>query len=202
MAKRPHFLFAHGAGAPSSSTWMRRYAEQLGKLGTVHCFDYPYFAEGRRAPDRLPKLVEAHRRALGAVRKKAHESKLILIGKSMGGRVGCHLALEEPVDGLVCLGYPLKGMGRGAIRDQVLRELRTPILFVQGTRDNLCPLDLLQSVRTQMTAPNSLFVVESGNHSLEATKTSLKKEGVTQAQIEASIIEHIDAFVSELPTHR
>ena len=62
----------------------------------------------------------------------------------MGGRIGCHVSLEEKVDGLVCLGYPLCAMGdRTKLRDEVLRALTAPILFVQGTRDSLCPLDLL-----------------------------------------------------------
>ena len=73
----------------------------------------------------------------------------------MGGRIGCHVSLEEKVDGLVCLGYPLCAMGdRTKLRDEVLRALTTPILFVQGTRDSLCPMDLLERVRTEMKTPN------------------------------------------------
>ena len=69
----------------------------------------------------------------------------------MGGRIGCHVALEEKVAALICLGYPLCAMGdRTKLRDQVLRDLRTPILFGQGTRDSLCPLDLLERVRSEM----------------------------------------------------
>ena len=68
----------------------------------------------------------------------------------MGGRIGCHVSLEEKVDGLVCLGYPLCAMGdRTKLRDEILRALTTPIRFVQGTRDALCPLDLLERVRAE-----------------------------------------------------
>src|SRR5213082_2538811 len=122
--------------------------------------------EGRRRPDSPPQLIAAHRRALVQLREKT-SGPIFLIGKSMGGRIGCHVSLEEKVSGLICLGYPLCAMGdRTKLRDQVLRDSQTPILFVQGTRDVLCPLDLLEKVRREMTAPNFLHAVEGGDHSL------------------------------------
>jgi predicted alpha/beta-hydrolase family hydrolase len=176
---------------------MKRYARALGALGRVVPFDYPYMAAGRRRPDPLEKLIEAHRAQLTSVRQ-SHRGPVFLAGKSMGGRVGCHLALEEPVSGVICLGYPLKGMGKsGALRDQVLLDLRVPILFVQGTRDALCPLELLAPVRKRMKAKNHLFVVETGNHSLEATKTHLKAVGESQDEVEARILGAIRAFIGE-----
>src|SRR5213075_1382723 len=128
--------------------------ERLGEIGEVETFDYPYMREARRRPDRLPQLIEAHRAALNAARQKFPASGgIFLIGKSMGGRIGCHVALQEKVNGLVCLGYPLCGGGdRTKLRDKVLRELQTPLLFVKGTRDPLCPLELLDEVRSQMKA--------------------------------------------------
>src|SRR4051812_24693535 len=165
------FLFAPGAGAPSSHPWIQRWKEHLAVFGRVETFDYPYMRENRKRPDPLPQLVAAHREALLQARERIRSSRCILIGKSMGGRVGCHVALEEKVDGVICLGYPLCAMGdRSKLRDKVLRALRTPILFVQGTRDLLCPLDLLESVRAGMTAPNRLHVVEGGDHSLMVLK--------------------------------
>jgi predicted alpha/beta-hydrolase family hydrolase len=96
----------------------------------------------------------------------------------------------------VCFGYPLKGQGaNGKLRDAVLRELTTPILFVQGTRDPLCPLELLANVRQQMRAPNELHVVEHGNHSLEVTRGELKRSGRTQADVDREILSAIRAFV-------
>lgn len=150
---------------------------------------------GRRAPDPLPRLIEAHRAALDAARSK-HPGPVLLVGKSMGGRVGCHVALEEPVTAVVCLGYPLKGAGkRAALRDEVLLALRVPILFVQGTRDPLCPLELLEPVRAKMTARNDLHVVEGGNHSLEVARTALKARGETQGDVDAQVLESIRKFV-------
>src|SRR5205814_1533898 len=111
------------------------------------------------------------------------------IGKSMGGRIGCHVALEEDVAGVVCLGYPLCGAGdRTKLRDKVLRALTTPILFVQGTRDSLCPLDLLEKVRAEMKAPNVLHVVEGGDHSLRVPKSQLQGTSKTQQDINQQIL--------------
>jgi hypothetical protein len=189
------YLLAHGAGAPSSSAWMKDWARRLARHGTVTTFDYPYMQKGRRAPDRLPVLLEAHGQALASA-SKGHRGPRVLIGKSMGGRVGCHLALEESVDAVVCLGYPLKGMAKNAkLRDEVLLALKTKTLFVQGTRDNLCPLDLLAEVRRKMKAKNSLFVVEGGNHSLLVTKTALAERGMSQDDVDEEILNAIVAFV-------
>jgi predicted alpha/beta-hydrolase family hydrolase len=198
MTSKPLLLFAPGAGAPSSHPWMRAWTERLGAIGNVRTFDYDYMREGRRRPDPPPLLIAAHRQALREARKDEAQP-VILIGKSMGGRIGCHVALEEPVAGLVCLGYPLCGAGDPKrLRDKVLRDLRTPILFVQGTRDPLCPLDLLESVRKEMTAPNFLHVVEGGDHSLQVTKTQLKNAGETQPEVDERVLTAIAQFVGPL----
>jgi predicted alpha/beta-hydrolase family hydrolase len=178
---------------------MRRYRELLASLGPVRSFDYPYMrADARKAPDKLDVLVAAHRAELEAERASAAAAdELVLAGKSMGGRVGCHVALQARVSGLVCFGYPLRGQN-GKLRDEVLLGLTTPILFVQGTRDPLCALDELASVRERMTARSELFVVESGDHSLEATKTSLKARATTQAAVEQAILEAVRSFCASL----
>jgi predicted alpha/beta-hydrolase family hydrolase len=192
--ERPLFLFASGAGAPSSHPWMQRWQERLSTIGDVQLFDYPYMEQGRRRPDPLPQLIAAHRQALVEARR---ERSVILIGKSMGGRIGCHVALEENVAGVVCLGYPLCGGGDPSkLRDKVLRASTTPILFVQGTRDSLCPLDLLERVRAEMTAPTFLHVVEGGDHSLLVLKRQLAAAGETQDQVDGRILEAITMFVS------
>jgi predicted alpha/beta-hydrolase family hydrolase len=199
MSRQPSFLFAHGAGAPSSSPWMRAWRRRIGTLGDVVAFDYPYMRAGRKAPDRLPALIEAHRAVLAKVRARA-KGPVFLIGKSMGGRVGCHVALEESVGGVICLGYPLQSGATGAMRDEVLLALRTPILFVQGSRDPLCPLDKLAAVRAHMTAASTLLVVEGGNHSLEVSASERKTTGTTQADSDARVLTAIRAFVKAAPT--
>ncbi|MBA3762216.1 MAG: dienelactone hydrolase family protein [Chthoniobacterales bacterium] len=193
----PLFLFAPGAGAPSSHTWMRHWSELLSTLGTVHTFNYPYMRAGARRPDPLPMLIAAHRAAL-AEACAVSRGPIVLIGKSMGSRVGCHVSLEENVNALVCLGYPLCGGGnRTKLRDKVLRDIATPILFVQGTRDLLCPLDLLEQVRHEMRAPTQLHVVQGGDHSLGVTKRQLRAEGQTQEDVDRRVREVIREFVAE-----
>jgi uncharacterized protein len=189
------FLLAPGAGAPSSHPRMRAFARILATLGPVKPFNYSYALAGRKRPDPLPQLIATHRAALAALRAE-HDGPIVLAGKSMGGRVGCHVALVDPVQAIICFGYPLCGTGdRAKLRDQVLMELKTPILFVQGTRDPLCPLDLLESVRKRMDAPSTLHIVEGGDHSLIVAKTALKALGSSQEDVEDNMLTAISHFL-------
>ena len=123
----------------------------------------------------------------------------MLVGKSMGSRVGCHVSLEDEVSALVCLGYPLCGGGDpNKLRDQVLREIRRPVLFVQGTRDPLCALPLLDKVRAEMCARNDVLIVNGGDHSLIVTKSQLKATNQTQDNVNQHILERIRSFVAGL----
>jgi uncharacterized protein len=193
----PAFLLAPGAGAPSLHPRMRTFARLLGTIGLVEAFDYSYALEGRKRPDPLPKLVAAHRGALAALRARHHGS-IVLAGKSMGGRVGCHVALLDPVQAVICFGYPLCGAGdRSKLRDQVLLELKTPTLFVQGTRDPLCPLDLLEDVRKRMGAPSTLHVVDGGDHSLVVGKAALKALGSSQEKVDDGVRTATAHFLNE-----
>src|ERR1700728_2098691 len=194
----PAYLLAPGAGAPSSHPRMRTFARLLETIGPVEPFDYPYALAGRGRPNPLPKLIEAHRAALAALRAK-HDRPIVLVGKSMGGRVGCHVALVDPVEAVICFGYPLCGAGdRSRLRDQVLLELKTPTLFAQGTRDPLCPLDLLEGVRKRMHAPSTLTVVEGGDHSLLVAKTALKALGSTQEEVDDNMLTAIARFLPRI----
>jgi uncharacterized protein len=204
--KPPIILFAHGAGAPSASGWMKSWAERLGALGDVVTFDYPYMKAGRKAPDRMPVLLAAHREALAGARQRFGEDRpVVFAGKSMGSRMGCHLAVElrqeaqagQGPAALVCFGYPLRG-GSGALRDEVLRALDTPILFLQGARDALCPLDDLARVRAEMRAPNHLFVVDGGDHSLAVRKRGVAGSPGTQQDWDARILAAVRGFLGGL----
>jgi predicted alpha/beta-hydrolase family hydrolase len=193
-------LLAHGAGAPCSHPWMQNWKVRLSEIGDVETFDYDYMRAGRKRPDPLPQLIAAHREALSQARERHPSQSTMLIGKSMGGRVGCHVSREEKVDGLVCLGYPLCAMGdRTKLRDEVLRALKTAILFVQGTRDSLCPLDLLERVRADMKAANFLHILEGGDHSLRVPKRQLHGTNKTQEDIDYEVLKAIEAFVDQLP---
>jgi predicted alpha/beta-hydrolase family hydrolase len=87
---------------------------------------------------------------------------------------------------------------RTKLRDEVLRALETPILFVQGTRDPLCPLDLLECVRSEMKTQNVLHVVDGGDHSLRVPKRQLQATGKTQEDIDQRILEALAGFVDQL----
>jgi uncharacterized protein len=209
MATSRLLLFAPGAGAPSSSGWMRAWKTRLERLGRVVPFDYPYQQKGKKAPDRPPVLVSSHRAELARLGAE-HAGPIVLVGKSMGGRIGCHVAVElareEAADrdggrlhpvALVCLGYPLVAPG-GAVRDEVLLELRTPVLFVQGTRDSMCPLDRLAAVRERMQVESALHVVEGGDHSLTLQKAALAKQGLSQEEVDERIFSAIEGFVARV----
>jgi uncharacterized protein len=197
---RPLFFFAPGAGAPSSHPWMQYWRQRLSTIGDVEVFDYPYMQQGRKRPDPLPQLIAAYRQAL-VERRRGRTA--VLIGKSMGGRIGCHVSLEEKVEAVVCFGYPLcSGGDQSKLRDQVLRALQAPILFVQGTRDSLCPLDLLERVRAEMKAPTFLHVVEGGDHSLQVSKGQLAAAGETQEEADRRILEAIATFITAAPVQR
>jgi predicted alpha/beta-hydrolase family hydrolase len=174
---------------------MRNWAQRLCQIGEVTTLDYPYRLAGRKSPDPLPHLIAAHRQAIQHIRPNL-TGPLVLSGKSMGGRIGCYASDEPAVAAVVCLGYPLCANGDPTkMLSKVLLELTKPVLFVQGTRDRLCPLDLLASVRSQMRVPNHLYIVEDGDHSLLLNKTSLKQMGKTQAEIDDQILHSIRKFL-------
>ena len=195
MSSQRLILFAPGAGAASSSAWMRAFGRRLEALGRVQFFDYPYQLEGRRSPDRQPVLVAAHRAAYEHARA-TQSGPIVLAGKSMGSRIGCHVAneVETKPAALVCFGYPLVGQNK-AVRDEVLRALDTPILFLQGTRDPLCPLPKLEALLPELRAPHVLHVVDGGDHSLQVQKTTLRARGETQEQVDSAIVAAITTFL-------
>lgn len=200
--KKPLVVFAHGAGAPSTSDWMSRWKEMLGQVleaVEVITFDYPYISVGkRRAPPKAEKLVEYHCGIVKDAVDKYPGHPLILIGKSMGSRVSCMVAGEEGINasGIICLGYPLKGMN-GSIRDEILLQLTVPVMFVQGSKDSLCPLDKLSAVRKKMSSINDLHEVDGGDHSFKIGKKHLSSTGSTQEEAEGQACKAIAEFVTK-----
>lgn len=136
----PHFVvLAHGAGAPMDSPFLNRFSEGLAARGLrVARFEFPYMQarrkEGRRtAPDRPPVLREAW---LSVVDRLGGGSRLVIGGKSLGGRIASLVADEAGARGLLCLGYPFHPPGQpDRLRTKHLEALRTPALILQGTRD-------------------------------------------------------------------
>lgn len=181
---------------------MQDFAKRLDRLGQVHCFDYPYQRVGRRSPDPHNKLVTAHQTALEQLRAESKATDIVLIGKSMGGRIGCHVAIDLGQAGpraLVCLGYPLVGGGR--MRDEVLLALTTPILFVQGTRDPMCPIDQLRHVCERMKAPHRVHLVEGGDHSLRVTAAQLRASALSQSDVFDGVLDAVADFLRSVPSN-
>jgi hypothetical protein len=132
-------VLAHGAGAPMDSPFLAYFAEGLASRGVrVARFEFPYMAKRRitgtrSPPDRLEVLVECWRQVIAGF----PADRLVIGGKSLGGRIASLVADEAKVRGLICLGYPFHPPGRAADERRVghLRSLATPTLIVQGTRD-------------------------------------------------------------------
>lgn len=138
-------ILAHGAGAPMDSDFMNTLSELLSQRGCeVIRFEFPYMAERRitgskRPPNTTGILLEAWREVVALQRDLLPaERKLIIGGKSMGGRMASMVADELPVAGLVCLGYPFHPPRKPEnLRVEHLQNIQTPTLIIQGTRDAL-----------------------------------------------------------------
>jgi predicted alpha/beta-hydrolase family hydrolase len=136
----------------------------------VSRIDFPYRLAGRRAPDKLPVLVETVVTAARAVAEEAgaEQDEVALGGRSMGGRI-CSMAVAEglPAAALVLVSYPLHPPGRpGRLRTEHFAAIGVPCLFVSGTRDVFGTRDELTSAVAAIPAPVTLVFVEGGDHGL------------------------------------
>lgn len=137
-------LLAHGAGTDQDHPLLTSLARALEERGVrVVTFNYPYTESGRKAPDRAPVLLACHRAVAGWVRHR-FGGRLVLAGRSMGGRMASMLVAEgEPADGLVLYAYPLHPAGKPErLRIEHLSGISVPALFFQGSRDALARGDL------------------------------------------------------------
>ena len=185
-------LLASGAGAPQQHPFLTGLRTGLATAGlATMTFDYPYAEAGRRAPDRLPVLLECHRAA--AVRLRGYADRIVLAGKSMGGRVASHLAAAgESTAGLVFYGYPLVAPGSGTVRStDHLDEIGAPMLFLSGSRDRLAPLDLLRPVVARHPEA-TLEVLAEGDHSFRVPK----RAGITPDEVEEFLVARTIAWLA------
>lgn len=182
------YVFAHGAGAPMDTPFMTFFAEGLAARGwRVVRFEFPYMARRRREPkrpppDRQPLLLDTWRRVVSELGAE----KLVIGGKSMGGRMASLVADELEVAGIACLGYPFHPAGRPErLRTAHLAGLRTPCLICQGTRDALgsaeevAGYDLAGSIR--------LHWAEDGDHDLKPRKASGRSAGQNWTEAVAAL---------------
>jgi uncharacterized protein len=168
-------VLAHGAGADMNHEYMAYFARGLGSDDLAVCrFNFRYTDEGRRAPDKQPVLEATYNEIVEEVRAERSPAKLVLGGKSMGGRIASHIVSDgTAVNGLVYLGFPLHPPGRpDRIRDAHLQKIKRPQLFVEGTRDPFCPLDTLADVIGKRRLKADVVVIKDGDHSLKVRKSS------------------------------
>jgi uncharacterized protein len=160
-------VVGHGAGSGMGSLVVTGFCAAARNLGLATLrFDFPYMAEGRKAPDRPPILIETYRAAFEAASRRG-PGPVLACGKSMGGRIGSMAVAEGmPADALAFLGYPLHPPGAPEkIRDAHLYEIAAPMLFLQGTRDTFARPDLLHSVVERLGARATLVEFEGADHS-------------------------------------
>lgn len=188
-------VLAHGAGAPMDSGFMAAFAQGLGERGLhVLRFEFPYMAARRRdgrkrPPDRQPRLLETWQQVIARLGPR----RLAIGGKSMGGRMASLVAGQPEVSALVCLGYPFHPTGKpDRLRTEHLKELRTPCLIVQGSRD---PFGTREEVPGYGLAPAvRLHWAEDGNHDLVPRKAS----GRSAEQNWAEAMDAICAFLEQI----
>ncbi len=150
----------------------------------VASFDYPYREEGRGAPDRHDKLVACHRAVYDHVVSKTRRTPF-LVGKSMGGRIGSHLPVASP--GWVFLGYPLVALGKTEPRDVSHLKDLSAMLFVQGERDALAPIDLITKVVARLPKAK-LVKVADADHSFRVPKrTGIDADGMLDHLAEVGV---------------
>ena len=192
------FIFAHGAGADQLSGFMQLYASGLAERGLdVLTFNFLYKEHRKNAPDPKAKLELCYRRVIEATlaHKKLKNNRVVIGGKSMGGRIASQVAAElaeagdplaKKIDGLVFLGYPLHPPGNPAkLRTEHLKSIPMPMLFMQGTRDSLGTPDEIRPFLKNLNA--KIHVIEGGDHSFKAPK----KFGLTQEQIHDGAMDEI-----------
>lgn len=177
---RPVLILAHGAGAPYTHPFMETTALGLVELGlTVVRFHFPYMEqmvveERRRPPSGKALLLDTWEAMLRLVSEWPECGPITMAGKSMGGRMASMLLAEGRAPGAVgavYLGYPLHPPGKPEkLRADHLGDVPVPQLFVSGTKDNLCRLDLLEPVLKSLGKAAALHVVEGGDHSLALSR--------------------------------
>ena len=180
----------HGAGGNRQTPFLTRLAEGLADTDRrVLLFNFPYSEAGRRAPDRAPLLEATVRAVAEAARGRLGADRLVLGGKSMGGRMASNVvAAGLPADGLVFLGYPLHPPGKPEkLRDAHLPLIPSAMLFVQGTRDAFADPQRLHPVLQRLGRRAALHTVEGGDHSFRVPKRSGRSERDVEQEILAAV---------------
>ena len=198
-------VLGHGAGSNQTSGFMRTFAKGLASRGhDVMTFNFVYMEQGRSVPDQKHKLEGCFRAVIEAAlkHKKLKSNRLVLGGKSMGGRIASQVMAGEETEsfagevaGLVFLGYPLHPPGQPAkLRVEHLEHIKKPMLFVQGTRDALGSPDEIMPYIKNLRPAAKIYEIEGGDHSFKAPK----KFGMSPDQIFESAMDEIDRWARSI----
>jgi hypothetical protein len=174
-------VLAHGAGAGMRHKFMEEISQKLARLEIATLrYQFPYLEKGIKRPDPEAVLTATARSAVAAAKEHAAGLPLFAGGKSMGGRMTSLAAAKESLEGvrgLIFFGFPLHAAGKpSAERGQHLFDVSVPMLFLQGSRDALADLKLIEPLCRRLGKRAELYVVEGGDHSFHMLKSSGKTD--------------------------
>jgi predicted alpha/beta-hydrolase family hydrolase len=196
---RVSLILGHGAGANQLSGFMRLFAGELAERGLdVFTFNFFYMEQGRKIPDPAPRLESCYRAVVDTVvkHKKVKGNRLVIGGKSMGGRIASQVAASQPedIDGLLFLGYPLHPPGRpDKLRSEHLPRIKVPMFFVQGSRDAFGSKQEIETIIKTLKLRAELYPIEGGDHSFKVPKSA----GMTQEEVYAFALDQIARWIRE-----
>jgi predicted alpha/beta-hydrolase family hydrolase len=189
-------VLGHGAGGDRRTPMLVELAETLAGSGRqAVLYNFPYSDHGRGAPD-PPDVMERTSRAVGEyARATLGAGKVVLGGKSMGGRIASQAVAKGAAgDGLLFLGYPLHPPGRTETRrDRHLPAIDVPMLFVQGTRDAFARWDLIEALIGRLGPRATLHKVEEGDHSFKVPKRAGRSAAEVQNDVLGAILRWLEA---------
>jgi uncharacterized protein len=196
---RACFVFAHGAGAGMIHPFMETVASGLGERGIATLrYQFPYMEKGSKRPDPPPIAQVAVRAAVAEAAKRCPGLPLIAGGKSFGGRMTSQAQATAPldgVDGLAFFGFPLHPAGKpSSDRAKHLADVKIPMLFLQGTRDSLAELKLLEPVVKSLGRLATLHRVEGADHSFHVPARS----GRNDREVMNEILDAFAAWVGKI----
>lgn len=152
---------------------------------------------GRKAPDKAEKLERTYRQVIRFCSQHPLAPAAVFAGgKSMGGRIASHMGVQgEDLAGLFFLGYPLHPPNRtDHLRSAQLLRISIPMLFVQGSKDPFCRLDLLDGVLRDAASSSRVHIIEAGNHDFRVPKQT----GISAQEIHDEIVEVISGWLSSV----
>jgi uncharacterized protein len=193
------YVFAHGAGAGMKHSFMEGVATALNDRGIATLrYEYPYMSAGSRRPDRAPVLEATTRDVIAFAATSRPALRMAAGGKSMGGRMTARAQSAAPlprVEALIFFGFPLHPPRKPSIeRAEHLSSIDVPMLFLQGTRDDLADLDLIRRVTDGLGPRATLHIVDGADHGF----TVLKRSGRTAADVLAELADTTLALLRRL----